>query len=119
MTTILKSVTPFRIVAVLALVISSLAPSTKAWAITSPEVNTVSIVQWQAAGALVVQDGSGNYFYAELAPGSGCSSYAVSMDTIKLWVSQLQAALLSGKTVRFYFSVCSGANYITILDLNQ
>jgi hypothetical protein len=41
------------------------------------------------------------------------------VDTLKAWQSEAQAALLSGKSVKIYFNVCGGANYISALDLIQ
>jgi hypothetical protein len=52
-------------------------------------------------------------FVAQL--GSPCSAVpANSIDTIKIWQSIAQSALLSGKNATLYYTACSnGVKYIT------
>ncbi|HZL20365.1 MAG TPA: hypothetical protein VFG23_21715 [Polyangia bacterium] len=50
---------------------------------------------------------------------SGCSNYAVTLDTVKAWQSLATSALLSGKQIKIYYTVCAGANMITTIDLDK
>ena len=69
-------------------------------------------------GSLLVQMASVNY-YAQTATQAGCTTNNQTLDTIKLWQSMAQAALLANKTTRIYFNVCGGANYIAGIDVDQ
>jgi hypothetical protein len=81
--------------------------------------NTINILEY-APTNLTLQLATGTNYLATTSAAAGCTAYNVSMDTIKLWQSLAQGALLSGKTVRVYFTQCSANNlrYITTLDLN-
>jgi hypothetical protein len=49
---------------------------------------------------------------------SGCSTTA--LDTIKIWSSLEQAALLSGKNIKITFTTCTGGGFgMTQVDLLQ
>jgi hypothetical protein len=81
---------------------------------------TLSVVQYSVDGTLLLQMPStseDNFVAPASSPCAGIS--AASADTRKIWLSMGQAALLSGKTVRIYWSKCTGGTtpYITILDL--
>jgi hypothetical protein len=61
----------------------------------------------------------GNTFasFVGSAPG-GCT--AVPLDTVKIWVSLEQAALLSGKNLKISFQSCMGGGFgLTEVDLLQ
>jgi hypothetical protein len=55
------------------------------------------------------QDGT-NYIGQQ--PSPGCSLPAISVDTIKVWLSLLQSALLSGVNTQIYYTTCGTTNYI-------
>jgi hypothetical protein len=69
-------------------------------------------------GQLLVQDNGVN-FYAQLAPPDACKAFAQTIDTIKVWESLAQSALLAGKKVNVFSGICGGLNYITGIDLVQ
>jgi hypothetical protein len=59
--------------------------------------------------------------YLATTNAAPCSaSYSQSLDTIKIWSSMAQAALLSGKNLKIYFTLCGTNNihYIQTLDLD-
>jgi len=99
------------------------ATTLSAWALaaTSPTDGTVNVVEVGPGSVLVqVQSGStGTNFYAQLT--SPCSAVPSNTpDTLKMYVSLAQAAVLSGKTVRIYWTACSdGTPYIGGMDLNK
>lgn len=53
---------------------------------------------------------STNYFAQQGTPG--CGVPALSIDSIKMFVSIAQAALLAGKTTTVYYNACGGLNYV-------
>ena len=121
MTTIATSRIKWRLRAILSIatvMVALAAGGGNALAITSPESTTVGVVEF-LPGSLLIQDAAGNNFTAQLATQSGCTGNNQTIDTIKSWLSLGQAALLSGKTVRIYFNVCGGANYIAGFDLDK
>lgn len=67
-------------------------------------------------GNLLIQCAPVNYA-AQSTPPSACAAYARNVDTQKIWANLAQAALLSGKSVRIYYDVCSGSNIIGDLVL--
>jgi len=57
-------------------------------------------------------------YVANVVGGNECGTIpSPSFDMVKLWQSQLSAALLSGKTVNVNFSDCNGFHWITEVDL--
>ena len=40
-------------------------------------------------------------------------------DTVKAWLSLVQAAVLSGKTINVSYTVCGGVNRIDVITLNN
>jgi|SRR6187551_1071282 len=78
--------------------------------------NTVSLIEYQP-DVLVVQLTGGANFHAFKTAPTGCNSR--SIDTIKAWQSLAQSALLAGKKVRIYYTVCNSQNMIDIIDLNK
>jgi hypothetical protein len=96
-----------------------------AWAVTSPESTTVGIIEY-LPGMLLVQDAAGNNFGAYLSspPGTSpppnyCTGNNQTIDTLKEWLSMAQAALLSGKNVTIYSTVCGGNTFLSGLDLDK
>jgi len=88
-----------------------------------PITSKLNLVAWAGAdnpnlNTLFVQtsDTGTNYMAKTVAP-SGCTDNNQTIDTIKMWQSLAQAALLSGKQIHVYFNVCGGINYITQIDL--
>jgi hypothetical protein len=83
-----------------------------------------SPVQIEFPGVLMVQDPQGVNYYAQVnSPCTGVSGY--SMDTLKIWQSLAQAALLANKNIVLYYTQCTGnppANtnkYITDIVLKK
>jgi hypothetical protein len=80
---------------------------------------------WQPPGftypQLIVNNSTGANFYVQTAivTGTGCSVPASTMDMIKNWQSIAEAALLSGKSVTFYWYDCAGFQWIYGLSLIQ
>ena len=56
-------------------------------------------------------------YYGVTSAGTGCTSNNQTLDTLKVWTSLTQSALLAGKTVRVYFNTCNGSNFIVGIDL--
>jgi hypothetical protein len=71
--------------------------------------------QVEYGSLLMVQLTSINYVAQSASPG--CSIPANTADTLKIWVNLSQAALLSSKNLKVYFTSCSGTNYIRDLVL--
>jgi hypothetical protein len=105
-------------VAALASALAITVASVPAWAVSSPEFTTVGVVEY-SPGTLLVQDAGGNNFFAQLATQGGCTQFNQTIDTIKIWQSMAQSALLAGKAVRIYFNVCGNVNYIATLDVDK
>ncbi len=93
--------------------VSTLAHATDAF-------TTVGVVEY-APNSLLVQGADGVNYLAKINAPSGCTSNNQTIDTLKAWQSLAQAALLSGKTVRIYYNVCSSnsQNYIAAMDLDK
>ena len=93
----------------------------------TPAVGKVNIIEWISptgvgGNTLLIQTNQNgtlvNYF-AQIATQAGCTENNQNIDTIKIWQSQAQAALLAGKNLKVYFNICNSQNYITTMDLNQ
>lgn len=90
---------------------------------TSNVSGPVTQVEYNAGNSSVPQlmiqlNGVGNVNYFGQQPTPGCSVPSLSADTVKIFHSQAQAALLSGKNVIVYFNVCNGFNYISDIVLH-
>lgn len=90
--------------------------------VTGFYTGTLSIVEWQTAGKVLLQMPSTsevNFLGQTAQPCTG-GAPATTTDTLKVWASLGQAALLAGKSVRIYWTKCSssGTPYITAVDLN-
>jgi hypothetical protein len=105
-------------VAAAAVLLGALLGGANAWAVTSPDTTTLNVVEY-SSGNLLIQDAAGNNFFAQLATQAGCTANNQSIDTLKSWLSMSQAGLLAAKTVRIYFNVCGGLNYISTFDLDK
>lgn len=79
-------------------------------------MGTVNVVEF-SRGTLLVQLSSGTNYHGVLTAVAGCTAYNQTADTLKVWQSMAQAALLSGKKLNLYFTACGGFNYITVMDL--
>jgi hypothetical protein len=64
----------------------------------------------------ITLSGVGYEAYTSGQPG-GCP--AVSADTLKLWTSFAQSAVLSGKTIQMRYTDCGGLHLIDTIDLNH
>jgi hypothetical protein len=78
---------------------------------------TVAAVEY-APSNLLIQLSNASNFWAQTTAVPDCVG-TNSVDTLKIWHSMGQAALLSGKRLKIYFVTCSGKNYITTVDLWQ
>lgn len=76
---------------------------------------TLQQVEWNggvtANPVLLLQVPGGTNYSAALST-PGCTPAANSIDTLKAFQSIALAALLAGKSVRIYYTVCSGVNAI-------
>jgi hypothetical protein len=79
-------------------------------------LTTLNAVEF-SQGALLVQTASGSNYVGLLTAGAGCTTHNKNIDTLKSWLSMGQAALLSGKRVKIYFTACGGQNYISTFDV--
>jgi hypothetical protein len=94
-----------------------ITPSAPAHAVSSPVQCSPTEVGYSSAGYAVFVCGGNNYLVWLSGAPSGCGN--ATMDIIKLWMSEAQAALLSGKNLNIYFSVCSGSNGAYQVDIQQ
>ena len=53
----------------------------------------------------------GSVNYTTQLPTPGCGILANTIDTVKILHSQAQAALLAGKNVIIYYTLCGSINY--------
>jgi hypothetical protein len=67
---------------------------------------------------LMIQCAPTNYVGSLTAP-SGCSGDNQTIDTLKMWMSLAEAAVLSGKRLTIYYDVCGGQNNVTDVVLLQ
>ena len=79
-------------------------------------VTTVNAVEY-FSDSLLIQLSTGVNYVGVTSAVSGCTGNNQSLDTLKLWTSMAQSALLSGKRLRIYFTTCSNISYINGLDL--
>jgi len=80
---------------------------------------TVNAVEY-SQGVLLIQLSDGtNYFGQVTADASICNVHNVTLDTLNKWQSLAEAALLSGKQLKIYFTNCGSPNkkYISVIDL--
>lgn len=117
-TVLTRTSSKVRLLLAIAVVVVALVRGTNAWAVASPESTTVGVIEY-FSGTLIVQDASGVNFYGQLGTQTGCTANNQTLDTLKIWLSLGQAALLSGKNVKIYFATCGGINYISAFDLDR
>jgi hypothetical protein len=73
-----------------------------------------------APGQLLIQGSNGTNHVAQLNPSDDCAQYKRDVDTLKIWHSMAQTALLAGKKMNIYSHACSDGNrHITALDIVQ
>jgi len=75
---------------------------------------TVNAVEYGNNFLLIQLSNGTNYIGSTSAP-SGCVSG--NIDTLKIWTSQAQSALLSGKRLKIYYDTCSSTPYISGVDI--
>lgn len=89
-------------------------------AFATPQSCVPDATSWNddTGGSLAIHCSNTNtWFFAKKAL-SGCT--AVSVDTLKAWLSMAQAAILAGKTLTIDFTSCGGtATEFTWLQLNK
>jgi hypothetical protein len=68
---------------------------------------------------LLLQTSDGINYQATATLAPGCSVLAPSIDTVKIWASLGQAALLAGKNVQIYYTTCNSTNWIQDVILIQ
>jgi hypothetical protein len=64
-----------------------------------------------SSGALSIAVGADGFIARSTGTPSPCVNQSV--DTIKVWQSTAQAALVSGKQLRLQYTACTGGYYIT------
>jgi hypothetical protein len=103
----------------IAAVVSSIAiiGSARPAMASTANVGPVTQVEYLAANAsnpmLFVQlnsNGAINYVAQQASPG--CGVPALSIDTVKMFLSIAQSALLAGKNATIYTNLCGTTNYI-------
>jgi hypothetical protein len=81
-------------------------------------VVNVNLNNGQAQLAVALSDGTA--YVANVGTGNECGAIpAPPFDLVKMWESQLTAALLAGKKVNIGFTACAGFNWIVEVDLLQ
>jgi hypothetical protein len=100
----------------LAASLSMAAVTNNAFAAFSATASPI-IVEYFQNQVLIQLPGPINYI-GTTSTVAGCTS-GITVETLKLWTSLAQGALLSGKNVRIGFNTCGGTNYITAVDLFQ
>ena len=106
-----------RVLAGPALSLSIVAAASTAGALDKQA--TVNAVEY-SQGVLLIQLSDGvNYFGQVAADASICTSHNRSLDTLGKWQSLAEAAILSGKQLRIYFTSCGSPSkkYISVIDL--
>jgi hypothetical protein len=79
-------------------------------------LTTLNAVEYMQ-GTVLLQTANGVNYVGVLTAGAGCTTHNKTIDTLKSWQSLGQAALLSGKNVKIYFTACGGTNYISAVDI--
>ena len=103
---------------IVALFVAAIGITQAAPAFAGPFVDVVpSQVEYAETPILLLS--ANNILYKAQLPAPGCSMPAISVDTLKTWTSLSQAALLSGKTIRIYYDVCSSTNFIRDIVLKR
>ena len=95
-------------------------PTSRAFATTQTCAPTMVGYNSTSTSSYIAMNCGGTSFYAwTTGVPTGCT--AVSPDAAKAWLSLVQSAVLSGKKVTVYYSVCSSStwNYISEIDLSQ
>jgi hypothetical protein len=81
-----------------------------------PNVQSPTMVEYFPNGTLHIYFPT-FWITGELSPIAGCP--VSSQETLKIWASMAQAALLSGKSLRVYSTYCGSRNYINDLVIQQ
>jgi hypothetical protein len=110
------------VIATLASILALVSTTSPVLAATDTSGNkqtTVGAIEY-SGNNLTIQLTDGINYLATTNASPCSSSYSQSLDTIKIWSSMAQAALLSGKMLNVYFTQCAanGIHYVTVLDLD-
>jgi hypothetical protein len=68
---------------------------------------------------LLIKNSDNELFQATIGYSPGCGFIAPSADSVRAFQSIAQAALLSGKNARVYYTTCSSVKWITDITLFQ
>lgn len=109
-----------RIVALAAVASGALVAANRPAHATATKQCKVNIVEYYQDTLLIQCVGGGNFF-GQIAPEASCKAFAQNLDTLKIWLSMAQTALLAGKNVLMYYTSCGSQNtpLITVLDLDR
>jgi len=77
---------------------------------------TVNQVEYTANLLMLQLPNGNNYVGSTTAPGCN-SSYAASLDSLKMWLSIGQSALLSGRTIKIYYNWCTATSTRYVYDV--
>jgi hypothetical protein len=80
----------------------------------SPTQQKVNAVEY-SNNTLLVQLADGSNYVGSTSAPAPCTS--ASVDTLKVWASQAQAALLSGHTLKIYYTNCNSTPFINTIDI--
>ena len=84
---------------------------------------TVSVINFNFINStpqLAVKLSDNAVYIANVVAGNECGTVpSPPMETVKMWQSLLQSALLSGKKVNILFTDCGGFHWINEVDLTQ
>jgi hypothetical protein len=81
-------------------------------------VATVNVNVNNGQSQLIVTLSDSTAYYANVGVGCGAAA-APPFDLVKMWESQVTAALLAGKKVNINYTLCNTYNFITSVDLVQ
>lgn len=108
------------IAALLAMMVVGVSARADAAANLGKTVSVVNVNISNNTPQLAVTLSDGNTYVANVVAGNECGSLpSPPFDMVKMWESELAAALLSGKKVNIGFTACNGFNWITEVDLLQ
>lgn len=72
-------------------------------------VTSVAYDTYGGGGRMYLKcSGDANYYYAAAySLGTGCA--VQTLDTLKIWMSEAQSSLLTGKNLSFYYDTCGSS----------
>ena len=104
----------------LAVMVVGMSAPARAAANNGKTVSTINVNLNNGQSQLAVALSDGTAYVANVGSGNECGTIpAPSFDLVKMWESQLTAALLAGKKVNIGYTACGGYNWIVEVDLLQ